>query len=86
MKNDLKIERKKLSILDTFESDAEGGNDEDLGKTSPGEKYKSQLPFILEQKVVDCYSCIVKQSICGEISILPRCSSTCPLLRPLCLL
>ena len=32
--------KRKLLILDTFESDAEGGNDEDLGKTSPGEKYK----------------------------------------------
>ena len=32
--------KKKLSILDTFESDAEGGNDEDLGKTSTGEKFK----------------------------------------------
>ena len=32
--------KRKLLILDTFESDAEGGNDEDIGKTSPGEKYK----------------------------------------------
>ena len=40
MKNDLKIEEEKILILDTFESDAEGGNDEDIGKTSPGEKYK----------------------------------------------
>ena len=39
MKNYLQIEE-KLLILDTIESDAEGGNDEDLGKTSPGEKFK----------------------------------------------
>ena len=31
---------KQLLILDTFESDAEGGNDEDIGKTPSGEKYK----------------------------------------------
>ena len=54
MKNDLKIEEKRLLILDTFESDAEGGNDEDIGKTSTGENTKTldSIPIYTRAKSV----------------------------------